>query len=173
MLRARRRTWMLGARSRLGCAVLSLVWTPVAAQTPETAAHVPDPGAGRTLPGAVAPRELPADPRLPALDRRSAEVERLLARAHFRTALGLARKTLAGLDESGDALHPDPRRARLEVMAATAEIALGRRDGARESLARALRADPALELDASEVSPKVLELLREARLARGGEEEKP
>ncbi len=58
-------------------------------------------------------------------------------------------------------------------MAATAQVALGKRDGARQSLIRALSADPTLALDASEVSPKVLELMREARLRTGIEEPRP
>lgn len=94
MLRPRRRTSTLGAHSSLGCAVLSLVCTPAAAQTAEAASRRPS------------------------------------------------------------------------AISAVAAIT-----STRESLARALRADPALELDASEASPKVLELLPAARLARGGEEE--
>lgn len=170
MLRARRRIWTLGARTGLGCAVLSLACTPAAAQPGDPAALAP--GSGDVRPAVPEAQKRP-DPRLAALDRRIDEVDRLLARAHFRTALGLARNTLGSLDASGVVLSPDTRRARLEVLAATAEVALGRRTAARESLGRALRADPALELDPEQVSPKVLELLHEARVAGGGEEAKP
>jgi hypothetical protein len=173
MLRARRRP-ILGRRAGLGCAALALACMPAAAQTGAPAALAPQAAeAGPTGPEPAAePQKLP-DPRLAALDRRIDEVDRLLGRAQFHTALGLARNTLERLDAGGEAPHPDRRRARLEVLAATAEVALGRRDAARESLGRALQADPALALDRDRVSPKVLKLLQEARLARGGEEAKP
>jgi hypothetical protein len=58
-------------------------------------------------------------------------------------------------------------------MAATAEVALGRRDRAQQSMIRALRADPTLVLDEREASPKVLELLRTARRRTGIGEPKP
>jgi hypothetical protein len=53
--------------------------------------------------------------------------------------------------------------AQTEVLAATAEIALGRSDAARTSLRRALDADPGLALDASTTAPKVLRALAAAR----------
>lgn len=169
MLRTLRRSWTLGTRTGLGCAVLSLACTPATAQSGEPAAYAPQ--AGDVRPALPEPERSP-DPGQVALDRRIEEVDRLLARAHFRTALGLARNTLGALDSTGAVQRPDTRRARLEVLAATAEVAMGRRAAARESLGRALRADPALELDAKQVSPKVMKLLEEARAARGGEEAK-
>jgi hypothetical protein len=119
--------------------------------------------------GAASKRAEGPDP----VEGRIDEVDALLARAHFRTALGVARTSLGRLDALGPAPHPDARRARLELLAATAEVALGRREAARQSLIRALVADPGLALDAGETSPKVLELLREARLRTGIEEPKP
>ena len=53
-----------------------------------------------------------------------------------------------------------------EVLAATAELALGRQQQAEASLGRALDAYPGLELDASTTSPKVLRALDAARQAR-------
>lgn len=101
--------------------------------------------------------------RLASADRRIAEVETLLVAAHFKTALGVAQETRGLLDAAAGAPGVGQRRARLEVLEATAEIALGRRDAARRSLERALRADPALELDEREVSPKLLSVWREVR----------
>jgi Tfp pilus assembly protein PilF len=47
------------------------------------------------------------------------------------------------------------RRTQLEVLSATAQIALGHHDAARESFERALAADPDFELDARSTSPKI------------------
>ena len=103
-------------------------------------------------------------PPLREIDRRIAQIETALAEAHFRSALGLTRSALSLLDpvgpqESGVA----PRRARLEVLAATAEVARGRRAEARNHLVRALRADPSLALGPRDTSPRLLALLPEAR----------
>jgi hypothetical protein len=101
--------------------------------------------------------------RLQRADREIAEIEELLAGAHFHPALGLAEAARDVLDAAGaDPLH-DERRARLEVAIATAEVALGRRAQARESMRRALRAAPGLALDERTTSPTVPEALREAR----------
>jgi hypothetical protein len=100
---------------------------------------------------------------LQEIDRALDDIERVIDDAYFHTALGLAdtrREWLAELD-------PRPglasRRARLEVLAATAEVALGRRAQAAESMRRALMSDPSMSLEASQTPPKVLALLREAR----------
>ena len=58
-------------------------------------------------------------------------------------------------------------------MAATAAVALGRRMPARRSMLRALQADPELDLDAREASPKLLELLQETRRFMGNAESEP
>lgn len=50
-----------------------------------------------------------------------------------------------------------------EVLAATAELALGRENEAVASLRRALTAEPGLELDPSRTSPKVVRALEAAR----------
>jgi hypothetical protein len=103
------------------------------------------------------------------VDRRTGEIDALLAAAHFRTALALTEDALVALPAVADhelvvADHElAARRARLEVLRATAEIALGRPADARRSLARALRADPGLVLDERAVSPKVRALLPRAR----------
>jgi hypothetical protein len=100
---------------------------------------------------------------LARLDVEIAELDGLLAEAHFHTVLALANATRELLD----GLDPDSRlasrRAHLEVMTATAQVALGQRARARRSLRRAILADPDLTLDEREISPKVLGLLRELR----------
>jgi hypothetical protein len=105
------------------------------------------------------------------LDRRLEAISQAVAEAHFQSALSLAQSTRSELD----ALAPTdpqaaPRLARLELLAATAEVALGRDARARACLVRALRADPALELDASDTTPKLLRLLPEARRRAAREE---
>ena len=96
------------------------------------------------------------------LERRIAEVDALLAGAHFHTALALARSALDRLPAAA-APGEGPARARLELMAATAEVALGRREAARLSLERAARADPTLVFDPRELSPKLMELAPQPR----------
>ena len=107
------------------------------------------------------------------MDQELAGIDRLLATAHFHTALAVAGATRDLLDRFGEDPQLGVRRARLEVMAATAEVALGQRTPARRSMMRALRAVPDLVLDEREASPKLLELLREARLRTGNAEPEP
>jgi hypothetical protein len=105
--------------------------------------------------------------RLAELDRELAEIDALLATAHFHTVLALVIQPRGQLDTLGPDTGLVARRVRLEVMAATAEIALGRRSQARRSLQRALGADSRLSLDEQATSPKVLSLLRELRRGNG------
>jgi hypothetical protein len=150
MHRADRRSRTGSAAAELVCALLVLgcggaAAAQVAAQGPAAAAQ----GApGETLARA---------------DRELAEIEDLVATAYFRTALSVAAATRGLLEGAGGAPAVRARRARLEVLAATAELALGRDGAARQRLARALRADPGLELDAARTSPRVTALLAEAR----------
>lgn len=102
-------------------------------------------------------------PLLAEVDRRIGELETLVGSAHFHTALALSRSTLEQLDARDRFRVEGMRRARLWVLTATAEVALGRRAEARESMKKALRADPGLILDRDEVSPKLAVLLQEAR----------
>ncbi|MDJ0848137.1 MAG: hypothetical protein QNK04_07160, partial [Myxococcota bacterium] len=98
-----------------------------------------------------------------------AEGESSLRQARFEEALGraiAARDALAPIDR-----HPEvePLRAAAEVLAATAQVALGDDAGAQESFARALAAEPSLRLDPMTTSPKVLRVLDAARAsAKGG-----
>lgn len=94
------------------------------------------------------------------------EIERMIEDAYFRTALGMVETGRGRLDELGLLSALNPRRARLEVLAATAEVALDLRIKAMGSMRRALRADPGLTLDERRTPPKVYALLREARTGR-------
>jgi hypothetical protein len=98
-------------------------------------------------------------PTSPAAVRQIAATERALQEARFELALAQAERARRLLPAEGR----QPERAALEVMAATAEIALGRDDDARESLARALRAQAELELDPALHSPKLVRLFEEVR----------
>jgi hypothetical protein len=106
----------------------------------------------------------PPDAPLAAVDRRIEQIEGALAEAHFGSALGLTRNALSLLDpHAPEDARVARRRARLEVLAAIAEVARGRKLQARDHLVRALRADPSLLLDERETSPRLLALLPEAR----------
>jgi hypothetical protein len=114
-----------------------------------------------------------AGPSRAELDRQIAEIDALLAEAHFRTALSLTRATLNRLPSASTRPEEASRRARLNVMAATAQIALGQRPLAGLLLERALRADPTLVFDDKEFSPKLVELVAEARRRSGAAEARP
>ena len=94
------------------------------------------------------------------------EIERMIRDAYYRTALGMVDTRRGRLAELGLVSALDSRRARLEVLAATAEVALDQRVDAMRSMRRALRADPGMILDEQQTPPKVYSLLREARLGR-------
>lgn len=89
----------------------------------------------------------PPDPMGDAIE----DVQEYLRAAQFEEALIRAER---GRRELGDSANPQ-RAAELEVLSATAALALDRRDEATESLRRALAADPMLNLDPMETPPKV------------------
>jgi len=118
----------------------------------------------------AAPDEAGRARRLAELDQELSGVDELLSGAYFRTVLSVAEVVRSRLREPGLDAAVDARRARLEVMVATAELALGRHDAARRSLVQARRADPALELHEASTSPRVLELWRAAPREPGASE---
>jgi hypothetical protein len=92
-----------------------------------------------------------------------------LRAARFEEALEAAARTRVALDEMREDDDLPPRWARLEVLQATAELALGRLGAAEASMGRALAADPSLELDPTTTSPKVMRVFESSRdVARGG-----
>jgi hypothetical protein len=151
------------------CALLPVVCHPAVSRAEDSPLpHVesgrdaspatPPPAARARDPGSKA-----AAARLATLDRRLGEVDSLLAGAYFETALSLADSTRGLLEAGAGSPAQASRRARLEVMAAEAEVALGRPTRARRSLERALSANPDIELDEALTSPRLLELLPAAR----------
>lgn len=99
-----------------------------------------------------------------------AAAEKALRDARFELALEWAERGRRLLASQGPAREPPEKRVQLEVLAATAEIALGREEAARESLGRALRAQAGLSLDPAVHSPKVVRLLESVR---GGDRPPP
>jgi hypothetical protein len=92
-----------------------------------------------------------------------------LEQARFQAASDLsdlARARLVRLGGTHAAVRE--RRVRVELIGATARLALGQDQDARGCVERALRADPELELDPSTSPPKLQRLLSEARGAPGG-----
>jgi len=137
----------LRARTRAWCAVLPLACASAAAASELAPSLTGEP-----------------TPSLAEFDLRLGQIEAALAAAHFRSALALTRGAAALLDPLAPAADGvAPRRARLELLTATAEVARGRRAQARDHLARALRADPSLQLSERDTSPRLLALLPEAR----------
>ena len=96
-----------------------------------------------------------------------AAAEEALREARFELALEWVERGRRFLETQGPAWERPRQRARLEVLAATAEIALGREEAARESLERALRAQPELSLDPARHSPKLVRLFEEVRGGAG------
>ncbi len=85
-------------------------------------------------------------------------VEEALRQARFRSALGIADQL-----RNHRGATPD-QRARLELVRATAALALGDDEASQESFARLLAIDPRFELDDTH-SPKLRRALERARRA--------
>jgi hypothetical protein len=102
---------------------------------------------------------------LARVDRELLEIQTLVEGAYFPTALAVADATRQLL-ETADAPGAEHRWLRLEILAATAALALGRDTLVRQSLERALLAQPGLQLEGSSVSPRLVEALAEVRRQR-------
>jgi hypothetical protein len=127
---------------------------------PEVAAGIPAPD---TPPEARAPDWSPIDEKLGA-------AEAQVRGARFQQALQTAdqiRPKLASVEDEPGAML---RRTQLELLSATAQIALGYHSAARESFQRALAADPQLELDAGSTSPKIRSVFETVRHRSGSPE---
>jgi tetratricopeptide (TPR) repeat protein len=110
--------------------------------------------------------ESSASPLLDATEQIAA-AEKALREARFELAVEWAERGRRLLEREGPAREVPGQRAQLEVLAATAEIALGQEEAARESLERALRAQPELNLDSALYSPKLVRLFEEVRSGKG------
>jgi hypothetical protein len=110
-----------------------------------------------------APKEVPL-----AADGLLNEAEGLVRQAHFEEALATATKAREAVPQTGDPAELRQRRARADVIAGTAQVALGQDADARASFERALQTDPSLQLDRASTSPKVLRAFEAARQAASG-----
>lgn len=131
----------------------ALVTTPTADADEPSDAYAALSQPLRVLPPPPAPEP---EPQAPAFEALLAELEADVRRARFEEAL-------AGVAPARDAAANDEQTARVEVLAATAALALGRSDEADASLRRALAADPELRLDAATTPPKVRRALDRVR----------
>lgn len=108
-------------------------------------------------------REEAAAARLRELRQALEVVEGQVRGARFDEALGASRALRTRLESAPRGSVRTDLLVRTEVLAATSELALGRRAEAVTSLERALAANPALELDPTTTSPKVMRALEAAR----------
>jgi tetratricopeptide (TPR) repeat protein len=120
----------------------------------------------KPAPARVARAPKPAAPDTSAFDRAFRELEGHVRGAQFEAALASAEQGRSAAAKLGSHANRE-RRAQLEVLAATAALALGRADDAKQSFARALDADPDLALDPVSTPPKVVRALDAARSERG------
>lgn len=100
---------------------------------------------------------------LAEIDALMSHTEAQLRAARFDAALEGASEVRQRLGEMRRADDLPPRWAQLEVLEATALVAMGRETEARASLVRALAADPDLALDPGVTPPKLLRALDAAR----------
>jgi hypothetical protein len=117
---------------------------------------------GADTPPVSAPPPLHAHDWSP-IDAKLGEAAALVQNARFEQALLTADQIRPTLASTEGAPGGGIRRAQLEVLSATAQIALGRHQAARESFVRALAADPELQLDAGTTSPKIRQVFDSVR----------
>jgi hypothetical protein len=129
------------------------------------------PAARKPAPSPATAASPPASAPLPnwkRVDDALGSAETQLRAANFEAALSTAERVRRQLGGATSAEGARARQARAEVVAATAEIALGREAAAQRSFQRALSANPTLSLDPATTSPKVRRALDAARSAKGG-----
>jgi len=95
-----------------------------------------------------------------------AAMSRDLKRARFQEVLNATRRLRPEVEGAARWMPLQRELIRLELMAATSEIALSRMTDASLSLRRALAVDGSLELDPSESPPKLRRLLAQVRRSR-------
>jgi hypothetical protein len=145
------------------------VHRPGLVDEPPVAARAKDPFAGLDAPlglatdVATASREAHSESELRELRGAVGVLEERVRTAQFEQALGGVPALRARLDRANPGGTRTSLIAQLEVLSATAELALGKSDAAEASLKRALAADPTLALDPATTAPKVLRALAAAR----------
>ena len=146
-----------------------LVHRPALVDAPFEETRVRDPWESLDAPiglRRVPTREEQARAELRRLRDRVGRLEERVRTAHFEEALALAPDLRARLGRAEPGGTRTNLIAQMEVLAATAELALGRQREAEVSLQRAIEADPSLSLDPATTSPKVLRALAAAREAQ-------
>jgi hypothetical protein len=111
----------------------------------------------------VATREAESQSEFRALRREVGALEEKVRSAQFEQVVARVPALRARLSRAPAGGTRTSLIAQAEILAATAEIALGRTDAADASLRRALAADPTLTLDPATTAPKVLRALASAR----------
>ena len=101
---------------------------------------------------------------LAAVDAELDDGEQRLRQARFEAALETVVRARRRLDRMRAGADLRQRRVRLEVLSATAQVALGDERAARESLTRAIESQPDLVLDPMKTPPKVMRALELARI---------
>jgi len=102
---------------------------------------------------------------LAAVDAELLDGELRLWQARFEAALEAAVRARQRLDRMRSGADLRQPRVRLELLSATAQLALGDEQAAHESLMRAIESQPDLVLDPAKTSPKVIRALEAARIA--------
>lgn len=90
-------------------------------------------------------------------------LESLLREARFDEVVERAGELREQLATGGEGEKVRRLRVRVEVAAATADVALERPDAARAAFRRALAAEPALDLSPDATAPKVLRVFQSVR----------
>jgi len=121
-------------------------------------------------PPAVAERPVPSGepkvepgPDFVRFDAQLAAAEEGLRLARFREVLQTTDRLRTELESQAEASGVRERRVRVEVLGASALVALGLPGRAAEGFGRALRIDPDLVLDPTTTPPKIRALLEEVR----------
>jgi hypothetical protein len=149
---------------------LALVARRVTAQAaPAPARRVARAGSERPATSPCGTRSTPCS-ELERVDAGLARIEERIATAHFREALALAESARARMRALDASAPSRARRVRLEVLCATAAVALGRDGDARAGFARVLALEPEFRLDPLRTAPKVQRAFEAARsgAARSG-----
>ena len=103
---------------------------------------------------------------LSAIDAQIADAATHLGAARFQAAADLSDLARARLLHLAEAPPVRERRVRVELLGATARLALGREEDARTCIQRALREDPDLVADPAVSPPKLLRLVSQERERR-------
>jgi hypothetical protein len=125
-------------------------------------------GAAVPAPGTVRSPSATRPPTAAELEGAVRAADTLVQQARFDEALDRTDRLRGELDGLGDSPEARRLRARNEVTAGTAHVALDQEQAARQCFRRALAAEPALDLDPAATAPKVLRVFRAVRAESRG-----